>query len=126
MLQIDNKFEIGQEVYVIQKVRVKKPCSACNGEGHKIIDGNKYYCSRCDGEGFLRYETKKEYQVVGLKEVTLIKTLTHPQGQNSEPRTEIKYNVGNIKEVPEHHLFVNGEEAIAECDKLNNPESEEE
>lgn len=119
MLNIDNKFEIGQEVYVIQKVRVKKPCSACNGEGHKIIDGNKYYCSRCDGKGFLRYETKKEYQVVGLKEVTLIKTLTHPQGQNPEPRTEIKYNVGNIKEVPEHHLFVNGEEAIAACKELN-------
>lgn len=119
MMEIDNKFEIGQEVYVIQKVRVKKPCSACNGEGHKIIDGNKYYCSKCDGEGFLRYETKKEYQVVGLKTITLVKTITQLQGKEALPKTVVTYNVGNLKEVPEHHLFTNGEEAIIACAKLN-------
>lgn len=119
MMQIDNKFEIGQEVYVIQKVRVKKPCSSCNGEGHKIIDGNKYYCSKCDGEGFLRYETKKEYQVVGLWEITLIKTLTQLQGQENKPETDIRYNLGNMKDVPEHLLFSNGEVAITTCKKLN-------
>ena len=33
MLNIDNKFEIGQEVYVIRKERTKEKCFACNGDG---------------------------------------------------------------------------------------------
>lgn len=123
MLNINNKFEIGQEVYVVWKVKVKRPCSACKGEGHKIIDGSKFYCSKCNGEGFLKYETKKEYQVIGLKTITLVKTITQLQGKELVPKTTITYNVetdrGTLKEVPEHHLFINGEEAIKYCELLN-------
>lgn len=123
MLNIDNKFEIGQEVYVIWKVKVKRPCSACNGEGHKVIDGHKFYCSKCNGEGYLRYESKKEYQVIGLKTVTLVKSITQLQGKEQIPQTVITYNVGSegmtLKEVPEHHLFVSCDEAITVCGDLN-------
>ena len=125
MLYVDNKFEIGQEVYVIQKVRTKTPCSACNGEGHKIIDGNKFYCSKCNGEGYLKCETKKDYQVIGLKQITLIKSLTF-SSDKVVPRTEIKYNLDNIKEVPEHHLFVSCDEAITVCGDLNRKMNREE
>ena len=123
MLNIDNKFEIGQEVYVIQKVRTKTPCSACNGAGHKIIDGNEYYCSKCNGKGYSRYETKEEYQVKGLKTVTLIKSITQLQEKELIPQTVIIYNVDSegmtLKEVPEHHLFTDCEEAIRVCGELN-------
>lgn len=118
MMQIDNKFEIGQVVYVIRKVKVENPCPACNGEGHKIIGGHKFYCSKCGGVGFLKSK-KKEYQVIGVMEITLIKTITRIEGENSEPCTIIRYNVGNLKEVPEHYLFVDGEEAIKYCAELN-------
>lgn len=129
MLNIDNKFEIGQEVYVIQKVRTKTPCSACNGEGHKVIDRYKFYCSKCNGEGYLRYETKKEYQVIGLKTVTLVKSITQLQGKEQIPQTVITYNVGEgmtLKEVPEHHLFVSCDEAITVCGDLNRKLNKEE
>lgn len=120
---IDNKFNIGDEVYVIQKVKIKNPCFACNGAGHKIIDGNKFYCSKCNGEGYFRYETKKEYQVIGLKTVTLVKSITQLQGKELVPKTVVTYNVGNecmtLKEVPEHHLFTTKEEAEARCKELN-------
>ena len=123
MMQIDNKFEIGQEVYVIQKCRVKKICPACNGEGNKIIDGYKFNCTLCTGFGFLVSRKKKEYQVVGLNTITLVKTITQLQGKELVPQTVITYNVknekGNLREVSEHHLFTNGEEAIATCKKLN-------
>lgn len=80
-----------------------------------------FYCSKCNGEGFLRYETKKEYQVIGLKTVTLVKTITQLQGKELVPKTVITYNVGNnggnLKEVPD--LFTNGEEAIKYCKLLN-------
>lgn len=125
MLNINNKFEIGQEVYLIRKVKIKNPCPACNGEGNKIIDGNKFYCSKCDGEGYLRYEEKKEYQVVGLVTISLVKSITQLQGKELIPQTVVTYNASNengtytIKEIPEHHLFTNGEEAIKACDDLN-------
>ena len=123
MLNIENKFDIGQEVYVIWKVKVKVPCSVCKGDGHKIIDGHKYYCSLCCGEGFFSYRTNKEYQVIGLKTVTLVKTITQTQG------TIVTYNVesedGKLKEVPEHHLFTDGEEAIKYCELLNKKKVEE-
>lgn len=128
MLNINNKFEIGQEVYLIRKVKIKNPCPACNGEGNKIIDGNKFYCSKCNGEGYLRYETKKEYQVIGLKTVTLLKSITQLQGKELVPKTVITYNVGNecmtLKEVPEHYLFTTKEEAEARCKELNEEESD--
>lgn len=120
---IENKFNIGDEVYVIQKVKIKNPCSACNGDGYKIIDGNKFYCSKCYGERYLWHETKKEYQVIGLKTVTLVKSITQLQAKERIPQTVITYNVGNecmtIKEVPEHHLFDTKEEAEARCKELN-------
>lgn len=123
MMQIDNKYEIGQEVYVIQKCRAKEICPACNGEGNKIIDGYKFNCTLCTGFGFLVPRKKKEYQVVGLNTITLVKTITQLQGKELVPQTVITYNVknekGNLREVPEHHLFINGEEAIATCKKLN-------
>ena len=119
---IENKFNIGDEVYVIQKVKIKNSCSACNGAGHKIIDGNKFYCSKCNGEGYLKCETKKEYQVIGLKTVRLVKSITQLQGKELVPKTVITYNVGNecmtLKEVPEHHLFTTKEEAEARCKEL--------
>lgn len=130
MMNINNKFEIGQEVYVIRKVKTKIPCSTCNGERHKIIDGHKFYCSKCNGKGYLRYETKEEYQVIGLKTVTLVKSITQLLGKEQIPQTVITYNVDSegmtLKEVPEHHLFTNGEEAITVCGDLNRKINEEE
>ena len=41
MLYVDNKFEIGQEVYIVQKAREDSICPACNGDGHKMIDEHK-------------------------------------------------------------------------------------
>ena len=64
MLQIDNKFDIGQELYVIQKCRVKNECPACKGEGQIIVDGNRFSCVTCYGTGRLHGQ-KKTYQVVG-------------------------------------------------------------
>lgn len=123
MIQVNNKFNIGDEVYAIRKERVRKLCSACNGAGYKIIDGNKFFCSKCNGKKYCGYETKKEYQVIGLKTVKLVKSITQLQGKELIPQTVITYNVGSegmtLKEVPEHHLFATNEEAIRVCGELN-------
>lgn len=118
MMQIDNKFDIGQEVYFIGKVKPKNICPACNGKRHVVIDGSKFYCKKCDGDGWI-WSRNKIYQVEGKRVITMVKTYTN------DTTTEVKYNLGNLKDVVEKYLFIDGEEAIAECDKLNNPELEE-
>lgn len=119
MLNIDNKFEIGQEVYVIRKERVKEQCPACNGEGHIVIDGNRFSCEKCYGRGYLRNTVNIAYQIIGKYVVTLVKSITQLQGKELLPKTVITYNVGNecmtLKEVPEHYLFTTKEEAEARC-----------
>ena len=37
MVTIDNKFDIGQEVYIVRKMREKTVCPACDGIGYKIF-----------------------------------------------------------------------------------------
>lgn len=123
MLNIDNKFEIGQEVYVIRKERVKEQCPACNGDGHIVIDDNRFSCEKCYGRGYLRNTVNIAYQIIGKYVVTLVKSITQLQGKELVPKTVITYNVGNecmtLKEVPEHHLFVSCDEAITVCGELN-------
>lgn len=117
MFTVDNKFDVGQEVYVIKKENTKEPCPICNGIGHKIIDGNKFSCCKCNGSGSKL--GGRCYQVYGAGTVTLIKTLTQLQGKDLVKRTNVIYNVGDMKEVPEQFMFTDEEEAIKECERLN-------
>ena len=123
MLNIDNQFEIGQEVYVIRKERTKEICPACNNQGHLVIDGNRFSCEKCNGRGYLRNTANIEYQVLGQYVVTLVKSITQLQDKKLLPKTVVTYNVGNeymtLKEIPEHHLFVSCDEAITVCGDLN-------
>ncbi len=118
MLNIDNKFEIGQEVYVIQKVKPKNICSACNGESYKIIDDNRFACTKCWGDGWIRGK-KKIYKVLeGIKTITAIKLYSN------DTLSEIKYNLrdednsGSFESV-EKYLFATKEEAEVCCKELN-------
>ena len=111
MLQIDNKFEIGQEVYLLQR----KNCSMCNGNGYFLYGGYRIECPKCKEEG------DKQYKVMdGKHKITGIRTNTH-DGVNFS----IRYNASGIKRA-ENRIFATLEEAIAECDKLNSTQIAEE
>lgn len=125
MLQIDNKFEIGQEVYVIQKCRVKDECPACKGEGQIIVDGNRFSCVTCYGTGRLHGQ-KKMYQVVGKDIIDKIKTYTYRLNNGTdEVKTVIKYAFRDGTDYTDAKLFLTEEEAIAECDRLNKKKVED-
>ena len=104
MLQIDNKFEIGQEVYLLQR----KNCSMCNGNGYFLYGGYRIECPKCKEEGDEKYKVMD-----GKHKITGIRTNTH-DGVNFS----IRYNASGIKRA-ENRIFATLEEAIAECDKLN-------
>lgn len=114
------KFNIGQEVYTIRKARQELICPACNGEGCKTINKNSFYCVECSGKG-IKYGSKK-YEPIGMGIVTLIKAVMQPKDEN-ELETVITYNVKfgqrTYKNIPEHLLFISGEQAIKYCAELN-------
>lgn len=116
MLYVDNKFGIGQEVYIVQKAREDSICPACNGDGHKMIDGHKFSCVDCYGTGRL-HGKKKIYKVKGKDKIHRISI--HVYIENGEVKTVIKYKFQNATEFTDKRLFAAEEEAIAECDKLN-------
>ena len=103
MLNIDNKFEIGQEVYLLEK----KHCPVCNGKGSFYHNGYYIECPKC------KMKNSGQYIVAeGTYKITGIRTNTH-DGVNFS----IRYNVGG-KKLPENRIFATKEEAEARCKEL--------
>lgn len=121
MFTVDNKYEIGQEVYIVQKGQSKEKCPACNGQGYKIIDGNKFSCVKCYGTGHLR--GKSIYQIIGKDTIDRIKTYKyrlHNRTNNIKIKTIVQYGFrGSRDDYTDAKLFLTEEEAIATCEKLN-------
>lgn len=120
-INIETKFNIGQEVYIIQKARAKEPCPACNGQGHIKIEGNDFSCTSCYGTGRL-YGKKKIYQLLGKDTITSIKIfnyLLNTGGHNNELKTVVKYSFKNGFDYTDQKLFVTQEEAETRCNELN-------
>lgn len=125
MLNIDNKFEIGQEVYVIRKERVKEQCPACKGKGQIIVDGNRFSCVTCYGTGRLHGQ-KKTYQVVGKDIIDKIKTYSYRLHNGTDGiKTIVKYAFKDGTDYTDAKLFLTEEEANAECERLNKRKVEE-
>ncbi|MBR5596632.1 MAG: hypothetical protein IKW30_04405 [Lachnospiraceae bacterium] len=130
MLYVDNKFEIGQEVFLIteRKVRIedKRTCDVCLGVGTIIYKGYEIKCPKCHGRREIVLDSKptiihsvedKPYRIVSYR-FTVCK-------DGEILRYKIKQGYEKEKSVSEETIFTTLEEAVAECDKLNNLESEE-
>lgn len=104
MMQINNKFEIGQEVYLLQK----KNCRICNGKGHFFYGGYRLECPRCKEEGDGQYKVMD-----GTYKITGIRTNTH-DGENFS----IRYNASGNKRL-EDKVYATYEEALSACESLN-------
>lgn len=115
MLNIENKYEIGQEVFIVKKKREEKNCPACDGVGHKIIDGHKFSCVDCYGSGKI-YGRKKIYKA----EKDKIRRITiQLYTENGELKTVVKYRFKGGDEYTDKRLFSTQEEAETCCKELN-------
>ena len=119
MLSINNKFEIGQDVYVVHKCRTKEICPSCKGEGNKIIDGNIFTCQKCYGSGQLM--GIKNYQVIGKDTIKRIKIYLEECG--GEIKSVVKYAFEDGNDYTDAKLFITEEEAKARCKELNMDDS---
>lgn len=116
MVTIDNKFEIGQEVYIVRKMRETTKCPACDGIGHKIFNGYKFSCRECYGTGKL-HDNKKIYMAHEKDKIDRIKIFRYLE--NGEMKTVVKYKLKNGNEFVGRSLFATREEAEARCKELN-------
>lgn len=53
MIEVNNKFEIGEEVYTGVRVPIKYKCPICEGQGKFMHNGYEVRCSNCCGSGKL-------------------------------------------------------------------------
>lgn len=104
MLNINNKFEIGQEVYLIEK----KQCPVYNGKGSFYHNGYYIECPKCKANSNGQYIVAE-----GTYKITGIRTNTHDGIDFS-----IRYNASGKKR-PENRIFATKEEAEECCKALN-------
>lgn len=114
MITIDNKFELGREVYYIRKTRETTKCPACDGIGYKMFNDYKFSCSECYGTG---KRHKKIYMAHEKDKIDRIKIFRY--FENGELKTVVKYKLKNGNEFVERSLFATREEAEARCKELN-------
>ena len=116
MFTINTKFDVGEEVYIVKKARKEEKCPACDGAGHKIINGHKFTCVECYGTGKL-HKGKKIYKVTNKDKINRI--TTHSYIENGELKTVIKYKFQDYNEYTDKRLFSTLEEAEEYCKELN-------
>lgn len=115
---LNNKFEIGQELYTVIRKPIDYDCPICKAEGKFNHNGYDVKCPKCQGVGKLT--DSKILWSVDENKVT-VRSLRANIHENTQ---SIRYNVNsmtfNIHKRPEHQLFVTKEEAEQFCYDNNN------
>jgi hypothetical protein len=112
-MQIETKFNIGDEIFVIDHHRksIFINCEICNGIGIVKIKNKEYECPECKGKkGIIKY--KDEFFVIN-EPVIILETIIMRQNI-------IKIYSDSLDDVVyETDCFSTEEEAIEECVKRN-------
>ena len=119
---IDNKFEIGQEVYVCKNnsYHEKEECKVCGWSGTVNIKGKMYRCPECNGTKFTRNKFIKKY-VPEKRRIRKIKISVYEtnKGTDVSIRYEMSENCDGTIVDDRNIIFATLEEAEARCKELN-------
>lgn len=125
-MQINNKFNIGDEVYTVVEEPISVICPVCNGSKRIIYNNFDLYCPNCIGQG--RQTFDKTLLTVSKGKLKIKSMRVHIYGD----RTLIKYRLEklyddafekNINNRIESSLFRIKEEAEEYCKKINQERS---
>lgn len=123
-IDVETKFEVGQEVFLIKKDRKvienKEKCKICNGEGHIVFKGYTMSCPECEGSKYICVDSnivdnyftdKKPHTItsIGIKITAKESKLTYMIDGKAYER----------KKVNENEIFATREEAENRCNELN-------
>ena len=123
MITLNNKFELGQEVYLIslekKTIWNKKTCEMCLGVGRIVHRGYDAVCPMCHGEK----DITLDYQRVDVYAVDPdLHTITSMRFSISNNGQFLRYKLRGITSggsIAEDMMFPTKEEAIAACERLN-------
>lgn len=127
MFVLNNKFEIGEEVYSVTMNDIQYKCPCCNGSGKlnvmlitnapNINDTVPTKCYYCNGVGSMRDNSKRIWVVMGPCRISSVKARFTDVGV-----VDVKYLIhgpNGSNRRGEGRIFRTKEEAQAFCDDLN-------
>lgn len=126
-IDVDTKFEVGQEVFLIKKdrkvIKNKQICKICNGEGHIIFKGYTMSCPECEGSKYICVDSNivDEYFTV-KKPHTITSIGIKITAKESKLTYMIDGKTYERKKVGENELFATQEEAEIRCNEFNKEE----
>lgn len=113
MIEVNNKFNIGEEVYSIRTEPIANTCDLCKGNGFIVYEEKELRCPQCKGTKVIINDKFKMWKVIPEK----LKVSSMRVNIN-ETTCSIRYNLSGIKRA-EQNLFNTFEEAQKRCDELN-------
>lgn len=116
MFEVNNKFEIGEEVYTGVRVPVKYKCPICEGYEKFMYNGYEVKCSNCCGSGKLHSSYQFLLEPVKVKVRRIIASIW-------KDVITVKYKVdcseANVRNRSENTLFKTIEDAERYCKECN-------
>jgi DnaJ-class molecular chaperone len=120
MITINNKFNVGDEIYTIVRVPLKYDCPVCKGTGAFVHNEHDIKCPRCCGSGKL-HDNKMVNEATDKLIVTSLRVSFN--GVDSSVRYKLHGNYKSkwIKHRAEDNIFACKEEAEQRALELNCP-----
>lgn len=125
MIQIENKFDVGQEVYLIteekERIENKCTCDVCVGLGEIVYKGYKIRCPKCLGQKEIILHSKLVTMYTVDPTPYKIARYRYTVSENdSSLRYKIKkQGYGRDRNVGEEEIFPTRKEAEKACDDMN-------
>lgn len=115
---LNNKYNVGESVFVIGQKPLTVKCDLCSGEKSIISDSKKIRCPQCRGTGNIDHHKYMTWVVLGEAKIKSIKYKKYINGVDA-----IRYNLymdkrGRLRR-NEKNIFNTIEEAQIACDILN-------
>ena len=123
-IDVETKFEVGQEVFLIKKDRKvienKEKCKICNGEGHIVFKGYTMSCPECEGSKYICVDSNiVDNYFTDKKPHTITSIGIKTTAKESELTYMIDGKAYERKKVSENEIFATREEAENRCNELN-------
>lgn len=115
-INVDTRFNVGDEVWAVKLVPLFEVCDVCKGEKVLHFADYDWKCQKCNGTGKLHRNKQKEY-VAEKTKITSLTVTTSKEGMNV--RYRVKLGLKHNSKYAENHLFSSEKLAREWCEEEN-------
>lgn len=116
MVQVNNKFEIGEELWTGVRVPVKYECPVCKGKGKFMHNGYEVRCNHCSGSG--KIHESHQFLLEPVK-VTVRRMIASIWNDQITVKYKVNCSTANVNNRSETALFRTLEECEQYCKDCN-------